>query len=70
MCRESKRITPFEPKPLTPERKAQYQDISRYNITNRDANQRNLARWYQKVRNGAWDRENFEENFGDTVSEV
>ena len=32
-----------------------------------EANSRGLARWKQQNTNGAWDRHNFEENFGEEV---
>lgn len=35
-----------------------------YSITNRAANQRGLAQWYERSRNGVWDRQNYEDNFG------
>ena len=35
-----------------------------------DANARGLARWKHMNENGAWDRHNFEENFGEEQESV
>lgn len=65
MCRESERLTPFNPQPLTDAEKARLQDISRYNITNHEANRLGMARYIEKRDNGAWDQQNFRDNFGE-----
>lgn len=44
--------------------KRQASVLAKYSITNHEANTRNKAEWYRKMRNGAWERYNYEENFG------
>ena len=39
---------------------------SKYSITNHDANRNGLARWYEKMRNGAWEHQNYVDNFGES----
>jgi hypothetical protein len=68
MCRESKRLTPFEPKPLTPAEKADLQSgmLVTHRIDVRNANMLGLSRYESMKHNGAWEYQNYIENFGDT----
>lgn len=56
MCRETKRITPFNPKPLTKARKLELQDglYASRNFTNHAANKIGLASWTDEHRQ-AWE---------------
>ena len=50
--------------------KRQASVLAKYSITNHDANRHNMAEWYRKMRNGAWERLNYEENFGERDEQV
>lgn len=45
--------------------KRQASVLAKYSITNHEANRRGLAEWYRKMRNGAWEHQNYVENFGE-----
>lgn len=68
MCRESKRITPFEPRALTDKEKADLQAgiLMTHRVDLRAANAAGLARYEARKHNGAWEHQNFIENFGET----
>ena len=67
MCKESKRITPFEPKVLTGREKADLQAgiLMTHRVDLRLSNAAGLARYEAHKHNGAWEHQNYIENFGD-----
>jgi hypothetical protein len=50
--------------------KRQASALAKYSITNHEANRHNLAEWYRKMRNGAWEHQNYVENFGEPEDEL
>ncbi len=56
MCKETKRITPFKPKPLTEKRKQQIRDgiYASDNFTNHAANKIGLTTWTNEHKQ-AWE---------------
>ena len=62
MCKETKRITTFKPKPLTKKRKQQIRDgiYASDNFTNHEANKRGLASWTDEHKQ-AWELARMEE---------
>ena len=68
MCKESKRLTPFKPKKLTKKKKAELQAgmFATFRTDLREANAAGLARYEAMRKSGAWEHQNFIENFGDT----
>lgn len=67
MCKESKRLTPFEPKVLTAAQKKDIQNgmLVTHKIDVREANAQGLSRYESRKHNGAWEYQNFIENFGE-----
>ena len=66
MCKEAKRLTPFKPKKLTKKEKLKLQAgmLVANRIDVRSANAEGLARYQAKRGSGAWEHQNFVENFG------
>ena len=58
MCRETKRITPFKPKPLTKAKKQKIREgqYVSHNFTNHEANKIGLAGWTEEHKQ-AWELE-------------
>lgn len=67
MCRESKRLTPFKPRVLTAAEKTDIQAslFVANKVDVREANALGLARYESKRTNGAWEYQNYVENFGE-----
>lgn len=72
MARESKRITPFEPKVLTEREKKDIQNgmLVTHKVDVREANALGLSRYESKRNNGAWEYQNYVENFGEDEVET
>lgn len=72
MCKESKRLTPFKPKVLTDAEKADIQAslfvANRVDV--RAANALGLARYESSKSNGAWEHQNYVDNFGEDEVET
>ena len=66
MCRESKRLTPFKPKVLTAKEKTDIQAslFVSHRVDVRTANAVGLARYQASKNNGAWEYQNYVDNFG------
>ena len=70
MCRESKRLTPFQPKVLTDKEKADVQNgmLVTHKIDVSNANTLGLTRYESMKHNGAWEHQNYIENFGEEAT--
>ena len=67
MCKESKRLTPFRPKKLSKKKKAEMQAgvFATFRNDLRELNAAGLARYEAMRKSGAWEHQNYEENFGE-----
>ena len=72
MCKESKRLTAFKPKKLTNKQKKAMQNgmLVTYKIDTNYANSLGLSQYESKRNNGAWEYQNYVENFGEDEVET
>ena len=72
MCKESKRLTAFKPKKLTKKQKKAMQNgmLVTHKIDTSYANSLGLSQYESKRNNGAWEHQNYIENFGEDEVET